>query len=182
VLESLPQGGEQAAHWTLGGKATWGTPRRGSAKQRHNDLNEAESKSSGTWEQRKGPLSLRHWEIHVQNHNIKGTLIKLSFYAEGEPRNISNKSSERSQRPGDSDTERQSHLIMDSCIHTPASMRASFRVSLSLLVTHPSAPSLLVRARSFYSKGLVSRFCKVTCLWSLLVDLQFLHCERQPQW
>lgn len=40
--EGLPQEGEQAAHKALGGRATWGRSWKGSAKQRHTALREAE--------------------------------------------------------------------------------------------------------------------------------------------
>lgn len=44
----LPQGGEQAAHKALGGRATWERSWRGSAKQSHTALREAEGESPGT--------------------------------------------------------------------------------------------------------------------------------------
>ena len=46
--EGLPQGGVQAAHKALGGRATWERSWRGSAKQRHPVLREGEGESPGT--------------------------------------------------------------------------------------------------------------------------------------
>lgn len=44
----LPHGGEQAAQKALGGRATWERSWRGSAKQSHTALREAEGESPGT--------------------------------------------------------------------------------------------------------------------------------------
>lgn len=54
-----------------------------------------------------------------------------------------------------------------------------------IIFTHPHLPpppALPAIAMSFLGKGLANSSELVTYLWSLLVDLQFLHCERQPQW
>lgn len=77
-----------------------------------------------------------------------------------------------------------SPLIMNFQHSHLANFHEGLLLSLPIL-THPLPPvppGLPAIARSLLEKGPANSSELVTYLWSLLVDLQLLHRERQPQW
>lgn len=192
--EGLPQGGAPAAHKALGGTATWGRSWRGSAKQRHPSLRDGEGESprtgfQGPGSRDKGPCTLNtgktlfrgpqrpkrqsdHLSSSAMQKEAPGTQVQKCLPA---PEGSSSESDRWLQRSGDMGTQ---PYLSSRALNTPTCLTAIILTP----ALPPLPPALPATAWSLPGKGTANSSEHVTYLWSLLVDLQLLHCERQPQW